>query len=174
MTDFLKEYVMDERERAASDYADASENKHSCNQYLTGCCFSETAIEVAFMKGWDEANARAEKRIQELEIKLREAYAKEREYIDKVQGLRGRIKELEKALEDEFNRRTKLSQKCGMAELAEQALEKKIQSLEQQCKGLVEALEFYSKGDVVFVTGEINTDVARAALKQIKEQDEVE
>lgn len=61
---------MDERARMASDYADAAENKHSCNPYLTGCCFSETAIEVAFMKGWDEANARAEKRIQELEQEL--------------------------------------------------------------------------------------------------------
>lgn len=66
MSDFIQEWVLGDKEQAASDYADAAEKKHSCNPYLTGCCFSETAIEVAFIKGCDWANARAEKKVQGL------------------------------------------------------------------------------------------------------------
>ena len=151
MSDFIKEWVMDERERAASDYADAAENKHSCNQYLTGCCFSETAIEVAFMKGWDEANARAEKRIREFEDQL--AISDCDDLSECVAGCRY------------FSYRESVHHKnCG---IYEQSLTKinadKLQSLEQRCKGLVEALVWCD--EMLTARDEMNSKVHCAPVR---------
>lgn len=39
---------------------------------------------------------------------------------------------------------------------------------EKKVQGLVEALEFYAGGEVIFVTGEVNVNVAKKALAEYR------